>query len=69
MKMKTVKAVILASSLLLVAPLVMKAQGPPPPPPPPVNVPIDLGSGILLAVAAGFGAWKIYVNKKKSQEV
>jgi hypothetical protein len=74
--MKKLKAIAILV-LFFALPLINLADGPPPPPPgqpgapgangnTPVGAPIDGGLGILLALGAGYGGWKIYdVRKKK----
>ncbi len=38
----------------------------PPPPPPPEDIPIDGGLGILLIAGIGYGAKKLYSERKEN---
>jgi len=75
--MKKVRA-IFALALFLALPLINLADGPPPPPGGgggpggggvPVGAPIDGGIGILLALGACYGGWKIYDTRKKQKTI
>ena len=78
--MKNIIKSLAVLSLLMFGMLISDAvyADPPAPPPPgghgestnqePAGAPIDGGLGILLAMGAGYGGFKLYKNKKKENE-
>ena len=76
--MKKILRLFIAVALIVI-PAVMTLADPPGPPNPggggqpggggiPVGAPIDGGLSILLAMGAGYGAYKTYTLKKKNKE-
>jgi len=70
--------VITTLALFFALPLITIADPPPPPGqtgggpgggPAPVGAPIDGGLGILLALGAAYGGWKIYTVRKKQSAI
>jgi len=75
--MKKIRAIV-TLMIFIVLPLLSLADPPPPPGqggggpgggPTPVGAPIDGGLGILLALGAAYGGWKIYDTRKKQNTV
>ena len=63
---KTLLAIVLVFTLLVLPILVNEASAQPPPPPP-QDIPIDGGLFLLIAAGATYGARKLYKQQKEER--
>ncbi|MCD4794273.1 MAG: hypothetical protein K8R54_13645 [Bacteroidales bacterium] len=63
---KTLLAIVLVFTLLVLPILVNEASAQPPPPPP-QDIPIDGGLFLLIAAGATYGARKLYKQQKEEK--